>query len=150
MIEIPGRRQDHLIACTSQRGDGGGEGLIAAGSHGDVACADLRPIQICCVRSNLRPQRRVAEHVAIKVSRGFRKDCVGHDFAQTQRGRVGGGGLREVDKRPLRRKFDAIQPSGGRHDRRGEGGFKGRIEGRGVHRSINGAGEKGARGAAGR
>ena len=97
------------------------EGLIAALGDRDLFGADRGAIGVRPVTGHGLTQGVAAQHRAVKMRIGLVQRRLGHGAAQGFGGRVDGRRLAEVQKRPLGRKADALDPAPRLHDGRPRG-----------------------------
>ena len=122
VIEVPGRRQDHLVTLGTERGDGGGKGLIAARGNRNVIACDCRFVMRADLGGQCIAQGGHAQHGAIKVRIVFGQRRIRHRLTQCGGRRVNRCGLAHVDQRAVGGMRHTIQPATCFHDGRGECG----------------------------
>ena len=134
VVEVPGDGQHDRVAGGGEGGDGGAEGLVAAGGDRDLVGADVAAVEGGPAPGDLGAQRGEAEDRAVEVGAVVGADHLGHRLAQRLGRRVDGGGLAEVDQRAVGREVDAGEPAAGLHHRR-RGGARDERAHRGHRRS---------------
>ncbi len=110
VVEIPRCRQDHRVAGTGQRGDGGGEGLVAAGGDRHLFGRDRTAIDLRNPGGQFGAQIRQAEDRAVEMGGIVVQRRLGDRRAQPRRRRRGGRGLADIEQRPVSRKAHAVEP----------------------------------------
>ena len=116
VVEVPGDRQHHRVAGGGEGGDGGAEGLVAAGGDRDLVGADVAAVEGGPAEGDLGAQRGEAEDRAVEVGGGVGADELGHRLAQGLGRGLDRGGLGEVDQRAVGGEVDALEPAAGLHD----------------------------------
>jgi hypothetical protein len=143
MVEIPRRRQDHLVARPGQRGQCGAEGLIAARSDRHVLRRDIAAIVGGPALGDRVAQRGVAEHGAVEMRLGNGQRGLGDDAAQRFGRRVHRGGLGEVEERTVGGEGLAGHPAARLHHGGREGGGEDGVDRRGGGAGLRRGGEGG-------
>ncbi len=128
VVEIPRRRQDHLVPRPGKGGHDGREGLIAALGDGNLIGADGAAIGRRPLRGDFRAQGGQAQDGAVKMRLRVVQGGVRDGLTQAQRRAVHRGGLADVDQRAVGGKGFPGDPATGLHHRRrlgrGEGGVQ--------------------------
>jgi hypothetical protein len=91
-----------------ERGDRGGEGLVAARGDGDLRLGDLAAVGADHVRGQFRAQLGQAEDGAVEMRAGIVQHRLGHGPAQRLGRGLDRGGLADVQQRAVGRKATPV------------------------------------------